>query len=119
MKIRFLYKSLFINNSKGIIFPLGIRGLIQLDGLVLVFIYGATTEEMKALPTRNVYAFNGNGEQIWQIQEPIQEGNSPVSYADMSLRKDGKVIIGSTKGDEYILNIQDGSVEHIKGRRPW
>ena len=119
MKIRFLYNFLFINDCKEILFPLGIKGLIQLDELVLVFIYGSTTDEMEKLPTNNVYAFNAKGEQVWQIQEPIQSKDTIVSYADISLKETGKVVAGSTQGDEYIVNVKDGSVEHIKGQRPW
>ncbi len=119
MKIRFLYNFLFINDCKEILFPFGIRGLIQLDDLVLVFIYGATTEEMENLPTRNIYAFNEKAEQVWQIEEPLQHNDGIVSYADIGLKKDGKIVAGSTKGDEYIVNIKDGSVEHVKGKRPW
>ena len=72
MKVRFLFNFLFIDNCKEILFPLGIRGLIQLDDLILVFIYGSTAEEMERLSSRNIYAFNSRGEQVWQVQEPIQ-----------------------------------------------
>lgn len=119
MKVSFLYNFLFINNCKEVLFPLGIRGLIQLDDLVVVFVYGATMEEMENLPTRNIYAFNEEGKQVWQVQEPLQYDDGVVSYSDIRLKKNGEIIAGSTKGDEYIVNINDGSVEHIKGRRPW
>lgn len=119
MKVRFLFNFLFIDNCKEILFPLGIRGLIQLDDLILVFIYGSTAEEMERLSSRNIYAFNSRGEQVWQVQEPIQHEGRIVSYADLSLRGNDKVVAGSTEGDEYIVNIKNGSVEHVKGRRPW
>ena len=118
MKIRFQGCFFYINGHQ-VLLSHSIYGLIELDDLVLVLTYGFNAKQIESLPTRNVYAFNGSGEQIWQIQEPIQEGNHPVSYADMSLKKDGKIIVGSTKGDEYVLNIRDGSVVYIKGRKSW
>ena len=119
MKVRFLYNFLFINDCKEILFPLGIRGLIQLDELILIFIYGSTEEEMENLPTTNVYAFNEKAEQVWQIEEPFQPPNQIVSYADISLKKTGEIVAGTTQGTEYILNIKDGSVSLIKNQRPW
>lgn len=119
MKIRFLYNFLFINECKEILFPLGIKGLIQLDELVLVFIYGSTADEIEKMPARNIYAYNESGEQVWQIQEPLQHGEGYSSYADISVRKDGKIVAGSTRGEEYIVNIKDGSVAHIKNQRSW
>ena len=119
MKIRFLYNFLFINSCKEILFPLGIRGLIELDDLVLVFIYGSTEEEMESLPTNNVYAFNAKAEQVWQIQEPFQPEGIIVSYADISLKKTGEIVAGTTQGTEYIVNSKNGSITLIKDQRPW
>ena len=119
MRIRFLYNFLFINDCKEILLPMNISGLIQLDELVIVFIYGATAQEMESLPTNNVYAFNAKGEQVWQIAEPFQPESKMVSYADISLRKDGNIVAGTTQGTEYIVNVKDGSIDPIKGQRPW
>ena len=119
MNIRFLFNFLFIDGCKEILFPLGIRGLIQLEELVIVFIYGSNEEEMSRLSSRNIYAYNKKGQLIWQVQEPIQATSCVVSYADISLRDNGDIVAGSTQGDEYIVNILDGSVKHVKGRRPW
>jgi len=118
MKLRFQGTFFYVNNHQ-ILLSHPIYGLIELDDLVLVLIYGFSANQMETLPTNNVYAFNEKGEQVWQIEEPLQYSNGVVSYADISLKKDGKIIVGSTKGDEYIVNIKDGSVEHIKGQRPW
>ena len=118
MKIRFQGCSFYVNNNR-ILLSHNIYGLIQLDDMVLVLIYGFSSEQMETLPARNVYAFNEKGEQVWEIETPHQESNGIVSYADISLKKDGKIVAGSTRGDEYIVNVNDGSVEHIKGRRPW
>lgn len=100
-------------------FPVDIRGIIRVDRLIIVFIYAYTQEEMEKLPTTNVYAYDENANLVWEIAEPPQGSNSPVSYADIILREDGAIVAGSTRGDEYIVNVKDGSVEHIKGQRPW
>jgi outer membrane protein assembly factor BamB len=109
---------LYINDNK-ILLSHAIYGLIDLDNVVLVLIYGSSAKQMETLPTNNIYAFNEKGEQVWQIQEPIQYSDGIVSYADICLKENGKIVAGSTKGDEYFINIKDGSVEHIKGKRPW
>lgn len=119
MNIRFLYNFLMINDCKEILFPLGIRGLVQLDDLVIVFIYASTKDEMDKLPITNIYAYDENAQQIWQIEEPFQPPNQIVSYADISLRKTGEVVAGTTQGTEYIVNVADGSITPIKGQRPW
>ena len=118
MKIRFQRNMLYLNNNR-IFLDNPIYGLIELDDIALVLIYGFSSEQMETLPARNVYAFNEKGEKVWEIEAPYQDSNGIVSYADISLRKDGKIVAGSTRGDEYIVNVNDGSVEHIKGRRPW
>lgn len=119
MKVRFLYKFLFIDNQKEILFPFGIRGLIQLDDVVLIFIYGDTPDELKNLPTNNIYAFDKNAKQIWQIEEPPQAEGRVVSFADISLRNNGEVVAGTTIGTEYTVNIENGSITPRTGQRPW
>ena len=118
MKIRFQGCFFYVNNHQ-ILLSHDIYGLIELDDLVLVLIYGFSAKQMETLPTNNIYAFNEKGEQVWQIQEPIQSKDTIVSYADISLKETGKIVAGSTQGDEYIVNVKDGSVEHIKGQRAW
>jgi len=118
MKIRFQGCFFYVNNHQ-VLLSHAIYGLIELDDLVLVLTYGFSPKQMETLPKNNVYAFNGKGEQVWQIQEPIQSKEAIVSYADINLQETGEVIAGSTQGDEYILNVKNGSVEHIKGQRPW
>ena len=119
MKIRFLYNFLSINSCKEILFSHGIRGLIELDDIVIVFIYGSTKEELETLPTNNIYAFNSKAEKIWQVEAPFQPKGISVSYADVSLKKAGEIVAGTTQGTEYKINILDGSVEPMKGQRPW
>ena len=122
MKIRFIRHSLYIDDCEPIFFPLGIKGLIQLDDLVLAFTYADTAEEMERLPTANVFAYDKHAKQVWQIEEPPQSPNEIVSYADISLEKiNGKeeVVAGTTRGYEYIVNTKNGSVSVIKGQRPW
>ena len=122
MKIRFIDHTLYIDDSEDIFFPFRIKGLIQLDDLVVVLIYGITTEEMENLPTTNIYAYDKHAKQVWQIEEPPQYPDRSVSYAGIRLEKiNGKeeVVAGMTDGYECIVNTKDGSVSQITGQRPW
>jgi len=118
MKIRFQGCFFYVNNNR-ILLTHDIYGLIELDDLVLVLIYGTSAKQMESLPTNNVYAFNEKGEQVWQIQEPYQPEGRIVSYANISLKETGEVVAGTTQGTEYIVNIKDGAIKPIKGQRPW
>ena len=122
MKIRFIRDSLYIDDCEVIFFPLGVKGLIQLDDLVLAFTYADTAEEMERMPTANVFAYDKHAKQIWQIEEPPPSRDRRVSYADISLRKiHGKeeVVAGMTDGGECIVNTKDGTISLITGQRPW
>ena len=121
MKVRFQGCFLHVNDTQ-ILLSHHICGLIELDDLVLVLIYGLTAEQLENLPTTNIYAYDKHGKQVWQIEEPSQYSDRSVSYADISLRKiHGKeeVVAGMTDGYECIVNTKDGSVSVIKGQRPW
>ncbi len=118
MKVRFQGCFFYVNDHQ-VLLKHNIYGLIELDDLVLVLTYGFSEKQMESLPTNNVYAFNEKGEQVWQIKEPFQPEGKIVSYADISLKKDGKIVAGTTQGTEYIVNVKDGSIDPIKGQRPW
>lgn len=117
MKIRFIRDILHINENK-INFTHDICGLIELNNLIIVLIYGASAKQMETLPNNNIYAFDEKGKKIWQIQPPFQVSGYITSYSDVILRKDGKIIAGTSQGLEYIVNIEDGSVIPTGGR-PW
>jgi outer membrane protein assembly factor BamB len=118
MRIRFQGCFFYVNDHQ-VILSHPIYGLIELDDMVLLLIYGTSSKQMENLPANNVYAFDREGRQVWQIQEPLQYDDGFVSYADISLKKDGVIVAGSTKGDEYLVNTDDGTVEHIKNQRAW
>ena len=121
MKVRFQDCFLHVNDTE-ILLSHHICGLIELDDLVLVLVYGLTAEQLENLPTTNIYAFDEHAKQVWQIEEPSQYSDQRVCYADISLRKINRkeeVVAGTTRGDEYIVNTKDGSVSFIKGQRPW
>jgi hypothetical protein len=118
MKIRFQGCFLYVNDNQ-ILLTHNIYGLIQLNDLVLILTYGFSEKQMDSLSTTNVYAFDEKGKKVWEIKEPFQPPDQTVSYADISLKKTGDVVAGTTQGTEYIVNIKDGSVELIKGQRPW
>lgn len=120
MKIRFLYNFLFINDCEEILFPLDIRGLIQLEDMVIVLIYGSDQQELANLPKSNVYAYNGSAKKIWEIEAPPQSKNRNVAYADISLTPSGDLVAGTTIGTEYIVNVKDGSIAPLcANQRPW
>lgn len=93
---------LLINDCKEILFPLGINGLIQLDNLVIIFIYKATAEEIENLSATNIYAFNEKGKKVWKIENFFQPSNRTVSYDDISLRKKGDVVTETQEGVRVI-----------------
>lgn len=120
MKIRFLYNFLFINDCKEILFPLDIRGMIQLEDMVIVLIYGSDKQELSNLPKSNIYAYDENAKKIWEIEEPPQSKNGNVAYADISLKPSGELVAGTTDGTEYIVNVRDGSITpSYTNQRPW
>lgn len=119
MNIRFLYQFLFINDNEEILLPCSINGLIQLNDFIIVLIGSDNEKEMNKLNGKNIYAFNEKSERIWEIEAPFQPPNMNVSYADLSLRKSGEIVAGTTQGTEYIIDISDGTVTLVENQRPW
>lgn len=68
---------------------------------------------------RNVFAFNSQGEKLWQIQEcPV--GDSPKPYMHIKMR-DRELIAGNWIGVDLIVSIDSGEVKPDPQRmgRPW
>lgn len=100
--------------------PCPIRKSLIIGNLVLVLVDDDKVHHRgdKTL-NRNVYAFNSDGILKWQIQEMPGAGDDSVPY--VSIREEGgKVYVYNWYGTDYLLNMDDGTVNFYgASRRPW
>lgn len=120
MKIRFLYNFLHINDSKEILLPGDVRGLIELDNMVIVFVCNENIDKEINVRNSAILAFDSRGNKIWHTKETRESNGNVVAFSDISLRDDGEIILGSTRGLEFIVNTEDGSLTPVcSNERPW
>jgi len=68
---------------------------------------------------RNVYAFDLNGEFLWQIEEAPDGGSQPKPYLSVS-SMEGRIVVKNWIGVDYQLDVQTGKVQSYGPlRRPW
>lgn len=120
MRIRFLYNFLHINDCKEILLPGDIRGLIELENKVLVFVCVESSEFNDNISKSVVLAFDEHANKIWEIEEFWDSNGKLEAFSDLGLRQDGKVVVGTTSGTEYVVNLEDGSLSlNDSNARPW
>ena len=98
---------LYINNNV-INLPYPVHKVIEISNSIAVLL----EIPMKKLLNRNVYLFSSEGEQIWQIEEPIvldKEYSSP--YTNIWLSEQGDLLAYSWSGFEYIVDLENGSAK--------
>lgn len=117
--VNFLRQFLKIDGQDSIILPLPIEGMIQLPDKVIVLIGSSDQEQMEKLKGSNIYAFDYKGKKLWRVESSIAIDNKVYSYSDISLKKTGEIVAGTTMGTEYIVNLIDGTVTPYGSGRPW
>jgi hypothetical protein len=94
------------------------------DGLVIINFYPRTDEEAKEISNnknniqRNIWAYDLNGVKVWEIAESPASSYKTNPYISI-YEENGKIIAGSIGGFDHVVDISTGSVELIKGGRPW
>jgi hypothetical protein len=123
-------KTISINNVI-IVFPCSIKTniykepfVLQKNGLIIVNFYPSTQAEdhllnnMKINMKSNIWAFNLHGHKIWEIEESPANSIHENPYTSI-YEEDGRIIAGSIGGFDHVVDISNGTVELIKGGRPW
>ncbi|MFI5391792.1 MAG: hypothetical protein ACHQYQ_10555 [Bacteriovoracales bacterium] len=131
--------------EKNILFPCSIGTgsdrktprILEVQDLIIVNFSSFTLEEsqeMKRLGvdmSRNIWAFDLQGNKVWEISPAAKIGERSYSYNSLWIKeknktgdiwsniKDGTVIVGTSFGADYILDVSNGHVELIKGQRAW
>jgi hypothetical protein len=102
--------------------PSPVRERVNIGELAVVRTY-PENEKLSAYPraqlNRNVYAFDGSGKLVWQIQEAPHGGANDKPYMRIEA-VNGQLIAGNWIGVDYRVNLADGMVEAVgSDRRPW
>lgn len=120
MRIRFLYNFLHINNCQEILLPGDIRGLIELDDKVLVFVCTESSKIQDGNSKSAVLAFDEHANELWKIEDFRDSNGNQETLSDLGLRQDGKVVVGTTSGIEYLVNLENGNLSlNHSTERPW
>jgi hypothetical protein len=131
-RINFTRKYLkFINSDNEVITidpnDYGYSGIISLleveDGIICVFSYGRAEEIDFEQRRRNVKKFDENGQELWTVSDPfsiwriILKGDEnrinmikKHSFHNISLDKEGKVLLYDSNGPLYFLDIYTGQI---------
>lgn len=120
VRVRFLFNFLHINDCKEVLLPGDIRGLIELEDKVLVFVC-IDSNDLNADDSKSiVFAFDENANEIWKIEEFQDSSGNLEAFSDLGMRNDGKVVVGTTNGTEYVVDLDDGSLSlNNTNSRPW
>lgn len=100
--------------------PLPIESSITIGDMTIVLVEdGKGRERYDTSLNRNVYAFDANGEMVWQIAEIPGAMNQCCPYGTITV-KDGNLYTYNLTGMDYLVDLKDGSI-HFFGpaRRPW
>lgn len=100
--------------------PLPIESMVTIVDMTVVLVddgKGCKYEDTSR--NRNIYAFDADGNLMWQIQEIFTEHNYAKPYLTITV-KDGKLFTYNWIGMDYLVDLKDGSI-HSFGppRRPW
>ncbi len=108
--------------------------IVEINDLVIINFFPWGKEEREEAQRqginlkRNIWAFNQNGEKVWEIME---QPNLKSSYSSILIKDDSKsenfksnipngtILVGSTFGVYYILDVTNGHVSLIPGQRTW
>lgn len=96
-----------------------IKQSIDIENLLVVRVdMSGTIKHGDIKLDRNVYAFNQDGKQVWQIEAaPIKQ--SPKPYVNLSI-KNNELIAENWVGTELSVNLKNGVVAPYDiGQRPW
>lgn len=102
----------------------GRPAIVELNGLVVVCILGWDDKENEELDrakvdmTRNIWAFDQEGNKVWEIEAAREFRNEANCYTGLWI-EDGKLVGYNWVGINVIINPKDGSVFVPFGQRPW
>ena len=105
-------------DEKVITFLSPIKDILAIENILLVILQrvGVVVRQSESINS-NIYAYDHNGNKLWQIQECPIKTKSNKPYTGLYIQLEG-VVAYCGLGFEYKVNLSDGSVEFLGGR-PW
>jgi hypothetical protein len=120
MNTKYHNKTLTINNHS-VVLPYVIKDLIEFENMVIILIrYDGNFPSDSRLLGRNIYAFDGQGHELWKIQQcPYRGEERRPSYTGIQKNENGELIAYNLIGFNYIVNLDNGEVTRYGTGRPW
>ena len=105
-------------DGKVITFLSPIKDVLEIENLLLVILQrvGVVVHDSESRNS-NIYAYDLNGNKLWQIQECPLKTKQNKPYTGLYIQLED-VIAYCSLGYECKVNLSDGSVE-LLGGRPW